>query len=156
MPIHIVFSDLTIWDYSLASKTYLWGQWDRTMNPYMKCLGNSELVSSLQSHLLSVYSQVPLSSNGAQNSHNSQIHSKKLTQSRLWNSRELQISESAWLRVALLWVRSWNLGIWVLEGSFEIVLSKLLIFQMRSGHGQPRPHCLWVESGGWDSWLGPE
>ena len=60
MPIKIVFSDLTIWDYSLASKIYLWGQWDRTINPYKKCLRNSDLVSSLQSHHLCSHGGFPV------------------------------------------------------------------------------------------------
>ena len=99
-------------------------------------------VWSLSIMMLPLYSHTGgPSTNEAFNSLNFWVYSKKFIWLRLWNSRELQISESAWLCMALLWVRSRSPWIQESEGPFETVLCKALVFQTWSGHRRPRPPC---------------
>lgn len=66
--------------------------------PLASAKSDSDILQQYSSeHILFPHHQVRLFS-----SRNFQVNSKKLFQLRLWNPRELQISESAWLSTAIL------------------------------------------------------
>lgn len=117
----------------------------------MKCLGKSELLICLYSHHLSLFThsfpchqmvrRISTTSESPPRSSLSQGYGtpgsckfrSRPGSARLLCESDHGIQESESWKGPLRWA---------------------CIFQMSSGHGRPRPHCLPGHSQGWDGWLG--